>query len=234
MLVPLLEPHLVRQDLDLAEHLAHPGLELGGLVGRPHHQRAARPQDGAGRGERGRLVQRGVARVHQVAGAVVDVEQDQVVRRRAGLRQRDRDVGHHDVDPLVGEQRGTVGTVPSRIQSTSACSISTTEQSSTRESASTSCIVNPRPSPPTTTARGSSTRASASRASARSVLTSTLSMTNTPLTRSSRERGPSSGRRSREHELAPLGLGAGDLDVLHVRPAQSNSSLSQLSRFFLL
>ena len=41
----------------------------------------------------------------QVAGAVVDVEQHQVVRRRPASASADRDVGDDDRHPLVGEQR---------------------------------------------------------------------------------------------------------------------------------
>ena len=92
---------------------------------------------------------------------------------------------------------GPCGTVPSRIQPTSASSTSTTAHFSTRESASTSCMVKPSPRPPTITARGCSTTARAAVASAFSVLNSSVSITKTPLARSSSEVGPSVGRRSR-------------------------------------
>ena len=93
---------------DLAEHLGQGLLELGCLGRRPHHQRAAGPQHVARGGQERRVVERLVGVVDQVARAVVDVEQDQVVRRRPGLGDRDRDVGQHDNHPLVSQQSGAV------------------------------------------------------------------------------------------------------------------------------
>ena len=86
---------------------------------------------------------------------------------------------------------GPCGTVPSRNHPTSAGSISATTTRRTRGSASTSASVNPRPSPPTSTLPGASCLASASRASARSLDVSRVSITNTPLARSSSVVDPS-------------------------------------------
>ena len=92
---------------------------------------------------------------------------------------------------------GPCGTVPSRNHPTSAGSISATTTRRTRGSASTSASVNPRPSPPTSTLPGASCRASASRASARSLDVSRVSITNTPLARSSSVVDPSGSVRCR-------------------------------------
>ena len=92
---------------------------------------------------------------------------------------------------------GPWGTVPSRSHPTSAGSISATTTRRTRSSASTSASVKPRPRPPTSTRSGRSWRASASRASARSLDVSRVSITNTPLARSSSVVLPSSSVRWR-------------------------------------
>ena len=105
-------------------------------------------------------------------------------RRRGRCRRRRRE---HGCRRAAG---GPWGIVPSRIHSTRAGSISTTSTCSTRRSPSTRSRVKPSPSPPTSTRRGSSTTARAASASACSEACSAVSITKTPLARSSSTVGP--------------------------------------------
>ena len=160
------------------------------------------------------LVDRRVARRGRGSRAVVDVEQHQVVGARRPPRRPSRCRRRRGARRLSASSAGPCGMVPSRIQPTSASSISTTFTCSTRGSASTRWVVKPSPSPPTTTPRGSSTSPSAAAASSISVWSRWVSITKTPLTRSSRTSAARSSIASAQHELPALGLGARDLDVL--------------------
>jgi len=109
VVLPVLEPHLVGDLLDLAEDLGQGGEQLGGAGRRPQGHDASRREPVVHLTQERRGVQVGVAVVDQVAGAVVDVEQHDVVRRGRGLGESPGDVADHRTDPAVGEQARTVG-----------------------------------------------------------------------------------------------------------------------------
>ena len=113
---------------------------------------------------------------------------------------------------------GPCGTVPLRIHSMSGSSISTTAARSTRGSASTRCSVKPSPSPPTSTAFGSSTRSRAWAASSISLVVSRVSITKTPLTRSSTTSAAVSDVRRRS-TTSPRSVSARAISTLSTSPS---------------
>src|SRR3954451_2985512 len=108
LLPAVLQGYLVRDRGHLPEDRLHLLPQRRRLCGGPDHQRATRPQGAAGLVEELSLVETRVLLVDQEPGAVVDVEQDQVVGLGSRLRHRDPDVRGHHGQSLIGEQPGPV------------------------------------------------------------------------------------------------------------------------------
>ena len=139
LLVPLLQTHVVRAGLGVAEDLLQRRLELGGAVGRPDH-RGRRPGAAAGGRRRGTAAGR-ARRWPRGPGSRARCRRRAAPGRRCRRRPRPPPPRCRRPPRWRARRRaapGPCGIVPSRIQSTSACSISTTLQRSTRRSASTS------------------------------------------------------------------------------------------------
>ena len=109
MLVAVLQADGMDALLHVTEDRAQGVGEGRRALGGPDHQRPSDVEPVEGGAQERLVVQGRVRLVHELAGAVVDVEQHHVVRRRAGLGDGAGDVGDDDASTAVRQEPGPVG-----------------------------------------------------------------------------------------------------------------------------